>query len=81
MLHMSDDRIFRQAYLMLKNLDEQGKVNWASKTKEILYSASFGFVWEEQWVGYDREFLSSFGQRLIKTLICSGELDSQVEGI
>ena len=33
MLHMSNDRILKQAYLMLKNLDEQGKVNWASKTK------------------------------------------------
>ena len=49
---------------MLKNLDEQGKVNWASKTKEIPYSASFGFVWEEQGVGNEREFLNIFKQRL-----------------
>ena len=65
MLHMSNDRIPKQVYLMLRNLDEQGEVNRASKTKEILYSASFGFVWEEQWVGNEREFLSIFKQRLI----------------
>ena len=39
MLHVSNDRVPKQAYLMLKNFDEQGKVNWTSKTKEILYSA------------------------------------------
>ena len=65
MLHMSNDRIPEQVYLMLRNLDEQGEVNRASKTKEILYSVSFGFVWEEQWVGNEREFLSIFKQRLI----------------
>ena len=62
---MSNDRIPRQAYLMLTNLDEQGKVNWASKTKEILYSAGFGLVWEEQGVGNEREFLNIFKKRLI----------------
>ena len=46
------------------NLDEQGKVNCASKTKEILYSAGFGFVWVEKWVSNEREFLNIFKQRL-----------------
>ena len=68
MLHMSNDRIPKQAYLMLKNLDEQGKVNWASKTKEILYSAGFGLVWEEQGIGNEREFLNIFKKRLIDML-------------
>ena len=65
MLHVSNDRVPKQAYLMLKNFDEQGKVNWTSKTKEILNSAGFGFVLEEQGVGNEREFLSIFKQRLI----------------
>ena len=65
MLHTSDDRVTKQAYLMLKNLDEQGKLNWTSKTKEILNSTGFGFVLEEQGVGNEREFLSIFKQRLI----------------
>ena len=65
---MSNDRIPRQAYLMLTNLDEQGKVNWASKTKEILYSAGFGLVWEEQGIGNEREFLNIFKKRLIDML-------------
>ena len=47
-LHRINDRIPRQPYLMLKILDEQGKINWASGMKEILHSTSFGFVWEEQ---------------------------------
>ena len=64
-LHMSSDRIPKQAYLVLNNLDEQRKVNWASRTKEILHSAGFGFVWEEQGVGNEREFSSIFKQRLI----------------
>ena len=53
---------------MLKNLDEQGKVNWASRTKDILQSAGFGFVWEEQRVGNEREFLYIFKHRIIHML-------------
>ena len=65
MLHMSNARITKQEYLMLKNLDEQGKVNWTSRTKEILHSTGFAFAWEEQGLGNDRDFFSIFKQRLI----------------
>ena len=65
---MSNDRIPKQAYLLLNNLDEQGKVNWASRTKDILQSAGFGFVWEEKRVGNEREFLYIFKQRIIDML-------------
>ena len=45
MLHMSNDRIPEQVYLMLRNLDEHGKVNWAFKLKKfyiVLVSDLFG---------------------------------------
>ena len=63
-LQIGNDRIPNQVYIMLKNLDEQGKGNWASRTKELLHGAGFGFVWEEQEVGNEREFLNVFKERL-----------------
>ena len=64
---------------MLKNLEEQGTVNGASRTKQTLQSAGFRFVWQEQGVSNEREFLSIFKQRLIDSV--PTELDSHVEGI
>ena len=61
---MSNDRIPKHAYILLKNLNEQGKVNWASNLMKF-YSAGFGFVWEEQEAGNEREILNIFKQTLI----------------
>ena len=44
-------RIPKQAYVMLQNLDDKGKVCWVTHVKNTLFSLGFGFVWLQQSVG------------------------------
>ena len=74
-LHMNNNQMPKQLYLMLKNLDEQGKVNWASTTKETSRGAGFRFVWEEQlvitrnsWVFFKQRFIDMFRQNWVAKL-------------
>ena len=51
LLRMENHRYPKQAYLMLKRLDEGGKTTWASQIKSILFRFGFGYVWISQDVG------------------------------
>jgi hypothetical protein len=62
-------RLAKQAYIMLKNLDERGKVCWATHIKNSLYRLGFGFVWLQQNVGCIRSFLVLFKQRMVDNFI------------
>ena len=50
-LMMTEDRLPKQAYLMLHNLDRNGKRCWASEIRTILSESGFHFVWLNQGVG------------------------------
>ena len=65
LLKLDEARLPRQAYIMLKNLDEKGKVCWATYVKETLFKLGFGIVWVEQSVGNEKQFLSEVKQRMI----------------
>jgi hypothetical protein len=62
---MEESRIPRKAYVMLYNLDERGKKNWASRIRQCLFQFGFGFVWINQGVGGVKEFLRVFKERMI----------------
>ena len=62
---MDTYRFPRQAYLLLEDLDSQGKTNWASKVRRTLQTLGFGFVWLNQGVANEKMFLSVFKQRAI----------------
>jgi hypothetical protein len=64
LLKLDISRIPRQAYVMLKNLDEQGKTCWATYVKNTLFSLGFGYVRLQQGVGCEKTFVSLFKQRM-----------------
>ena len=65
LIHMPDDRLPKKAYVMLYNLDARGKVTWATNVRNCLFRYGFGYVWMEQGVGHESEFLRLFKQRMI----------------
>ena len=50
---------------MLRNLDENGRITWASKVRELLFRNGFEYVWVVEDVGDLNLFMKAFKQRLI----------------
>ena len=48
---------------MLFFFQSVGQENWASRVKRMLYMNGFGYVWENQHVENENEFLTSFTRR------------------
>jgi hypothetical protein len=65
LLVMDDNRLPKKAYVMLRKLDERGKVTWVTNVRKCLFQYGFGFVWLNQGVGGVKEFLRFFKQRMI----------------
>ena len=63
-LHLKDDRYVRKCYNMLKLLDANGKVNWVSTIRQLLFKNGFGYIWENQSVNNETAFLKEFVLRL-----------------
>ena len=64
LLRLSDHRYVKKAYSMLFFFQSVGQENWASRVKRMLYTSGFGYVWENQHVENENEFLTSFTMRL-----------------
>ena len=62
LLHLPDHRYVKKAYNMLYFFQTVGQENWASRVKNMLYTNGFGYVWENQYVEHENEFLASFTQ-------------------
>ena len=54
-----------QCYRMLRNLDEVGRLTWATHLRKLLYMYGFGYVWFNENVGDENLFFKQFRQRLI----------------
>lgn len=65
LLQMDHDRLPWQAYTMLVNMDENGKVCWVTHVREVLCRSGFYFVWLQQGVGNVAGFVRVFRQRLV----------------
>ena len=59
-----ENSLLRSCYRRLCRQIEQGKINWASKVKHILYSYGFGEHWESQEVTNHVAFIQAFTQRV-----------------
>ena len=57
------------AYNMLKNMEEEGKENWASAVRNLLCTNGFAFAWWNGSVGDETRFLTEFQQRLKDSFI------------
>ena len=64
LLHLPDHRYVKKAYKMLYFFQTVGQINLASRVKNMLYTNGFGYVWENQYVEHENEFLASVTQRL-----------------
>ena len=51
-------------YLMLKKLDDNGRITWATKVKQFLFKYGFRHVWISQDFGDEHLSLSVFKQRV-----------------
>ena len=65
LVRMSGNRYPKQCYIMLKNLDESGRITWVTHVKDLLFRYGFGIVWLTENVGDDDVFINVFKQRLI----------------
>ena len=50
-MQLEEYRYPKQCYIMLKKLDENGKITWASRIKDLLFKFEFGYAWTAQDVG------------------------------
>ena len=64
LLDMDEDRLPRSVYLMLKEHDSHGRINWVTHVRKLLYRFGFGVVWLQQNIGNTDTFLSLLKQRL-----------------
>ena len=67
LIEMPNNRLPKQAYIMLYNLDALGRNNWATSIKNTLFSYGFGFVWIAQEVGDKGKFIVEFITRVSDT--------------
>jgi len=63
---MAPTRYPRQCYVMLRRLDDSGRVTWATFVKRTLFSNGFGHAWISGEVENDSAFLTLFQNRLEK---------------
>ena len=47
-LALPNDSIVKSCYIMLQNYCNNGRTNWASEVKKLLYHYGFGYAWENQ---------------------------------
>ena len=55
-------KIYREMYNL--NIVDPNAVTWVSQVKHLLESSGFGYVWQNQAVDSERDFLQVFRQRL-----------------
>ena len=67
LLSQPQDSLLRSCYNMLYTQCNQGRLNWATSIRTLLYSYGFGYIWESQTAGSD--FLTCFKERLFDSEI------------
>jgi len=68
-LSIDNNRLPKQAYVMLTKLDENGKACWVSQLRGTLCQLGFGYAWIYQGVASEENFLALLRQRLIDTFL------------
>ena len=60
---MNSNRLPHNCYKMLRNLDENGRITWATKMRALLFKYGFGYVWLSEDVGDLNLFMTTFKRR------------------
>ena len=64
-LSTDDDTLLRSCYNMLVEHANAGRKNWASDVRNLLYTHGFGFIWEQQGVEDECNFINEFSSVLL----------------
>lgn len=64
LVNLSLSSLLKSSYIMLYNLCNAGRQNWASEIRDILYRFGFGYVWQAQGVDDVNKFLNELKERL-----------------
>ena len=64
LISLPEVSLLKACYNLLYEQSQLGKVNWASKVRDILFRYGFGYVWVAQAVEDHASFLFSFNQCL-----------------
>jgi hypothetical protein len=64
LISLTNNSLLKSCYIMLFNLCNAGRQNWASEVKNILYRYGFGYIWEAQRVENVESFMYEFEQRV-----------------
>ena len=64
LIKLENNNLCKAAYNLLYEQDVNGRKNWATKIKHVLYAHGFGYVWICQQVGNDNLFMFEFNRRL-----------------
>ena len=62
---MNNSRYPYHYYKLLRNLDNSGRITWATKVKNILLKYGFGYAWVIENAGDENLLLKTFKQRLL----------------
>ena len=62
---MEDDRLTKAAYKKLYTSCENGKTNWVTHIKNLLFRNGFGYAYFSQGIGNEKLFTSQFKQTII----------------
>ena len=65
-LSSKNDNLVCKIYseLLHLNVEKAQMKTWCTQIKDLLNKSGFGYVWLEQYVENDKEFLKIFGQRV-----------------
>ena len=77
-IRSDDNKLIRLVYCSMKDCSVRvsKRNNWVLNIKELLYSTGFGYVWEQQTVNNEYQFIREFKRRMQDMYVqqCFGEI-------
>jgi hypothetical protein len=77
----TDNIILKEVYNLCLSDCNNGKSNWLTKVKNLLYQYGFNYVWDDPTIVNSKSFIPLFKQRLIDTFIQSWHVDKENSGV
>ena len=78
LVRSDDNKLIRLVYCSMKDCSMRvsKRNNWVLNIKELLYSTGFGYVWEQQTVNNEYQFIREFKRKMQDMYVqqCFGEI-------
>lgn len=74
-------KLLKEVYNLCLSDCNNGKSNWLTKVKNLLYQYGFNYVWDDPTIVNSKSFIPLFKQRLIDTFIQSWHVDKENSGV